>query len=274
MGVSLRIILPLLAGILLVGLPITGESQRFYFDDFPVALPNYVTGGWQGPFGDGTGGTIGPTGDQMGVLLDGTVNALSYAIRRSVEVTDVNLTVDFAIQNRDMTVADQFSLLLAWKSSTYPGQSSCPPCSGPTPQSGVVVNFNIGRASVRVTEITNSVGTEVAQAPSALSAGGANEARVEYSQGTLSIYLNGVRELLVAGLQKPAGTLGFMTYRMDVAVDSLRFELPETAPGAGNPSASLPSPWILGLVAGVAGGGVVGLSFAIMSWAKNRKVRK
>lgn len=233
----------LLSGILLVGLPISAAGQGFYVDDFPRALSGYVTGGWQGPFGDGTGGTIAPTGDGMGIFLDGTVNALAYAIRRSPEITDVNLTVEFAILSRDMTEADQFSLLLAWKNSSYPGQSSCPPCLGPTPLSGIVVNFNLGRGKVRVSEVTNSVTTEVALASSALTAGGAHEARVDYSRGTLSAYLDTVRELVVTNLTKPAGMVGFMAYRVDVAVDNLRFDVPQSAPdGSGNPSASSLSP--------------------------------
>jgi len=211
----------------------------------------------------------------MGVILDGTYNALTYAIRQSPEVTDVNLTIDFVVLSRDMTEADQFSLLLAWKNSTYPGQSSCPPCSSPTPQSGIVVNFNVGRGSVRVSDVANSVGTEVAQAPSALSVGGAHEARVEYSHGTLSVYLDAVQELVVPNLQKPAGVIGFMAYRVDVAVDSVRFELLQSAPdGSGTPWASSILPWIIALIAGVGGGAAVLLGSRLASRVKYRRDRK
>ena len=272
MLVRLKPAFPLVLAVLILVPPISTASPSLYFDDFPVAIANYVTGGWHGPFGDGTGGTITPTGDQMGVFLDGTVNALAYAIRRSPDVTDVNLTVDFALLNRDMTPADQFSLLLAWRNSTYPGQASCPPCSGPTPQSGIVVNFNIGRGSVRVTEVTNSVGTEVAVANSTISAGAEHEARAEYARGNLSVFLDSVRELVVTNLEKPSGVVGFMTYRVDANVDSLRFELPQSTPGgSGNAPGVSPSVWIVALVAGVAGGAVVFLATTIPAWTKRRR---
>ena len=175
------------------------------------------------------------------------------------------------MMNRDMSVADQFSLLLAWKNSSYPGQSSCPPCLGPTPQSGIVVNFNIGRESVRVSEVTNSVTTEVAVASSALTVGGAHEARVDYSRGTVSVYLDTVRELVVTNLTKPAGVVGFMAYRVDVAVDSLRFDVPQSASdGSGNPSASPVSPWIIAVIAGAAGGAAVALAMGIVRRTKSR----
>ncbi len=276
MAVRERSAAALILGLILILSPGVGSGELSYFDDFPYALSNFVTGGWQGPFGDGTGGTIAVTSDGMGVLLDGTVNALAYAIRTSPQMTDVNLTVVFAIQNRDMTVSDQFSLLLAWRNSTYPSQSSCPPCLSPTPQTGIVVNFNIGRGTVRVSEVTNSVATEVAVGPSGLTAGPEYEARVEYANGNLSVYLGSMRELVVAGLQKPAGPVGFMTYRMDVAVDSLRFEFPQpTSQVPENPSIPPqilePTAWLIALVAGVAGGGTVAIASMIVEWARQAR---
>src|SRR6266581_1329263 len=264
----------LLAVVILSVLPAPAAGQDFHFDDFPRALANYVTGGWQGPFGDGTGGTIGSNGDGTGIILDGTVNALAYAIRRSPVMIDVNLTVDFSALNRDMTQADQFSLLLAWNNSNYPGQSSCPPCSSPTPESGIVVNFNIGRGTVRVSEVTNFVATEIAVASSALAVGPANEALVRYANRNLSIDLNGVKELAVPNINKPAGVIGFMAYRMGVVVDSLIFELPERSPAGSLVSPVPPFPiWLIALVAGIAGGGVVSLGTLTAGWLrKHRKL--
>ena len=250
-----RIVLVLLSGFLVLGLATSAAGYSLYVDDFPLALPRYITGGWRGPFGDGTGGTTQPTSDQTGIFMDGTYNALAYAIRRSSEMTDVNLTVDFAILGRDMTEADQFSLLLAWRNSSYPEPSSCSPCTGPTPESGIVVNFNIGRSSVRVSEVTNFTTTEVTLAPSALTAGRAHEARVDFSHGTVSVYLDSVRELTVDNLTKPAGTVGFIAYRVDVAVDSVRFDVPQSA--TASLSASPISPWIIAILAGVTGAALV-----------------
>ncbi len=95
-----NICLTLLTALLPVG-PLTAHASagaaptQLITDNFPQALSNYRTGGWQGPFRDGSGGTVTPTSDA--IYMDGTTNAMAFGVRQSPQVLDFELTMKFTI---------------------------------------------------------------------------------------------------------------------------------------------------------------------------------
>ena len=196
-------------------------SAKPKVDDFPRALDHYVIGGWQGPYGDGTGGSVTPALDGNGVFLDGTVDALAYAIRGGPQFRDVSIRVNLSVVNHDAVEAEQFSFLLRWRDPVFTDQSTCPPCLDPLGSSGVVVNFNLGRNALRVTEVTDFHGVELVQVPMSYPASGSHEARMDYVGDSLNVFIDGVLALSMNGLNDSSGWVGFMAYRVDVVVYSL-----------------------------------------------------
>jgi len=132
--------------ILLLGFTLVRvASASTYADDFPAALSNYVYGGWQGPFGDGTAGRLFPTADSTGIYMDATYNGYVWALRSSPEFSDADMTVRFVLPNRDNTEADWFGLwMLAHNPTTPPGGSCTTVCPFIVPESGLWLLFRVG----------------------------------------------------------------------------------------------------------------------------------
>lgn len=219
----MRLVVLAVVALLVVVAAVTGNvvGGKPKVDVFPEAISRYVTGGWQGPYGDGTGGTVTPAPDGTGVYLDGTYNALAYAIRKGALFSDVSVKVNLSVVKWDSVDAEQFSFLLRWRDPVLTGQSSCPPCLDPLVSSGVVVNFNLGRNALRVTQVTDYVGVELIQVPLSYPGSGAHEVQMDYLGDSLTVYVDGVSLLSMTNLGNPQGQVGFMAYRVDVIVYSV-----------------------------------------------------
>ena len=207
--------------LILLGLTLVPvASATTYLDDFPAALSNYVYGGWQGPYGDGTAGRLFPTGDGTGIYMDATYNGYVWALRSSPEFTDADMTMQFVLPNRDYTTADSFRLLMLFHNPTTPPDGSCIDCSLVVPESGLSLNFRMGSNVLGVAryaggEVVSS--TIVPLPPVALNE--PHEARAVYDEGSLIVYLDSVQLLSWSAPDVPAGQVGFDVYRVDMIVD-------------------------------------------------------
>jgi len=218
-------------------------------DDFPSALPNYRTGGWQGPYNDGTGGSVTPTNDNRGIYMDATYNGFAYAFRQALEFSDFDLAMEFVIPTRDYTPADGLVLFLRWHNTTYPDQSTCPDCAFPSADSGFLVSFHLGEGRVFVMDAS---GIELATRPFLLSIGGLpHEARVNMSHGVAAVYVHGAKVIEAAVPDSAAGPIGIQAYRVDVIVDVVRINVGESALNpTKNPETSpaiLPEPYSIAI---------------------------
>lgn len=224
----------LLVGLALPMLAAPVAAAEVYVDDFPSALSNYTTGGWQGPFGDGTlGGTVVAGPDNWTVYMDATYNALAYAFRRTPDMYDFSVTVDFVVPTRDFTPGDQLAFDLRWKNPTYPDPAPCNVCTFPTAESGIHVDFFLGEGRVFVSELGEN---ETVSRPFSLAIGRAHEARIELSGTVGRVYLDGTQLLVATNLTSPPGLFGIQAYREDVILDKIRIDLIRTSPsGSSNP---------------------------------------
>lgn len=225
----------LVAGLLLISsLVIIGSTSSpaqanvLITDDFPQALANYATGGWQGPYGDGTGGTVVPTADGQAIYLDGTYNSWAWAMRQSPEVKDLDLSINLSVVNRDNTVADGFMVMLRFSKPNQP--TAC--CDYVSAQSGLRLYFRIGSGILAVVDDVNytQMWSTATKANLSFSTGQPHTVRVVYQGTSLWVYLD---SLLVVNLQTkdyPAGLVGFGAYRVDMTVDSLSLEANASAP--------------------------------------------
>jgi len=215
---------------LLFGLAVIPAAKATAISDiFPPALSNYVYGGWQGPFGDGTAGRLFPTADGSGIYADATYNGLVWALRSSPEFSSIDMTMHFSIPNRDFTPADTFNILLllhtpTTPASTPPGTNCDGTCSFVTALSGIIVNYRIGLSQLL---ITNSIGTTLSQVSLPIvSMNQPHDARALYVPGSLSVYLDGVLLVSLQTTNIPPGQVGFETYRTDLIVNSIALVSP------------------------------------------------
>lgn len=201
-------------------------AQTRTFDDFPEALSNYLTGGWQGPFGDGTGGTIFPTADGQAIYMDGTVNALAFAYRMSPEFSDFEATMRFVIAKRDSTEADRLFFHLRWNDPVFP---TC--CNFGHAASGIWLDVNVGRNSLRVfAEEDYQTGSTLTAVPVNLFVGVPYEIRISYVGDRLMTFIDSVQVLDFRTRENPAGLFAFHASRLDLIVDWIAFNGQITEP--------------------------------------------
>jgi PKD repeat protein len=209
--------------ILLLGFTLVRvASASTYADDFPAALSNYVYGGWQGPFGDGTAGRLFPTADSTGIYMDATYNGYVWALRSSPEFSDADMTMRFVLPNRDNTEADWFGLwMLAHNPITPPGGSCTTVCPFVVPESGLWLQFRVGFNQLVVTRFAGGVAASSTTVPLPLVAlNQPHDARAIYQGGSLIVYLDSVQLLNWPAPDVPAGQVGFEVYRTDMIVDA------------------------------------------------------
>ncbi len=129
--------------------PVVAQSVA---DTFPAALSIYDTGGWQGPGGGtDTGGTITPD-PFSGVVMDGTFNALVFAVRRvPPDWLDVTFYLPVTLVRRDHGENDSMSIALLLRDPVLPG--GC--CATVHGTSAVWVNVNYSKSRVQVYEERN-----------------------------------------------------------------------------------------------------------------------
>jgi len=222
----------LIASILLIGLiVIPAAKATTIFDVFPGALPNYVYGGWQGPFGDGTAGRLFATADGTGIYADATYNGLVWALRSSPEFPSIDMTMHFSIPNRDSTVADYFALLVLFHTpttppSTPPGTNCDGTCSYVTALSGFKIFYRMGFGQLIVANSMANATLAQVSLP-AISMNQPHDARALYVPGSLSIYLDGVLLVSLQTDRVEPGQVGFETYRTDLIVNSISLTTPQ-----------------------------------------------
>ena len=226
--------------ILLLGFTLVRvASASTYADDFPAALSNYVYGGWQGPFGDGTAGRLFPTADSTGIYMDATYNGYVWALRSSPEFSDADMTVRFVLPNRDNTEADWFGLwMLAHNPTTPPGGSCTTVCPFIVPESGLWLLFRVGFNQLVVTRFAGGVAVSSTTVPLPLVAlNQPHDARAVYHNGSLIVYLDSVQLLNWPAPDVPAGQVGFEVYRTDMIVDATNVvAAPDFAPTLAQPA--------------------------------------
>ncbi len=247
----------LIVGIALVAVSAPAAAPTSYVDDFPEALSNYRTGGWQWPYSDGTrAGTVTAGPDTWTVYMDATYNAVAYAFRQTPAMYDFNVTLNFVVPTRDYTPGDQIFIALRWTNATYPKQSECPACALPTADSGILVDFFLGEERVFVAEIGEN---ESATTSFHLSIGRPHQAHVELAGDTVRAYLDGTQIIEATDLTSPPGLFGLFAYREDIILDKIDLDVvrttaplstPPTQGGLGLPiGISLSSPWVVAPIA-------------------------
>src|SRR6266571_3984917 len=225
----------LIVGIALVVVSTPVAAPVSIIDDFPGALSNYRTGGWQWPYNDGTGaGTVTAGRDNRTAYMDATYNAMAYAIRQTPEVYDFTVTVDFVIPTRDYTPGDQFVLYLRWRNPTYPDQLACPACVFSTADSGIIVDFFLGEQRLILIDIANGVSFNRSDRSFGLTIGIPHEARVELAGPVARVSVDGTESSRATNLTNAQrGLIGIVAYREDVILDRVQIEV---AQAAGVPS--------------------------------------
>lgn len=193
-------------------------------DLFPQDMNSYQTGGWRdAASGDGTGGTVTASLDGTSMYMDGTINALAYAVRGFPDAHDFDMTIDFTIVKQQMTPDDSLVVLLRYADPTFP--AGC--CFGDTGEvlaaSGLRLDFDLGRGTVTPYREKN-YGPSVALAPLtpyALGFGQPHEMTISFVAGNLAVDVDGVP---VGRWRTPnlrAGRVGLEVYRIDMTVSRI-----------------------------------------------------
>ncbi len=195
-----------------------------YIDLFPQDMNSYQTGGWHDTVnGDGTGGTVQAGLDGTSILLDGTINALAYAVRNAPDARDFEMSVDFTIVKQQMSPEDRLSFLLRFKDPTFP--TGC--CFGGSGQvhatSGLRLEFNVGRGTVTPYRERNGAQGSALAPPTPVSIGFGQPHRmvISYLGGVLTVTQDG---LPVGNWRTPnfsPGRVGLEIYRLDLTVSGL-----------------------------------------------------
>lgn len=193
-------------------------AQPTYVDDFPAALSLYRTGGWQWPFSDGTGGTVTPTADNASIYLDGTYNAMAYAIRKEPEFWDFSFEMNFTVAARDGTPGDQLVIFLRWNNTVFPDPVNF---TYPSADGGVLFDFFYGEGRLFARDAN---GTQLATRAYDLSMGGQHMARFDLAGGLARVSVDGVGAMELPFASGPSGLVGVMAYRVDVLLDTIRIE--------------------------------------------------
>lgn len=195
-----------------------------YIDFFPQDMNSYQTGGWRDTVnGDGSGGTVQASFDGASITLDGTINALAYAMRNAPVARDFEMSVDFAIVTQQMSPEDRLSFLLRFSDPVFP--TAC--CFGGSGQvhaaSGLRLEFNVGRGTVTPYRERNGAQGAALAPPTPFSIGFGQPHRmvISYRSGVLTVTQDG---LPVGTWRTPnlaPGRVGLEAYRLDVTVSDL-----------------------------------------------------
>jgi len=195
-----------------------------YIDFFPQDLNSYQIGGWRDAVnGDGTGGTVQAGLDSSSILLDGTLNALAYALRNAPVAHDFEMSIDFAIVNQQMSPEDRLTFLLRFKDPILP--AAC--CFGGSGQvhasSGLRLELNLGRGTITPFREKNGAQGPALAPPTLVSIGFGQPHRmvISYRGGVLTATQDGVPAGSWRTPNLPAGRVGLEVYRLDLAVSDL-----------------------------------------------------
>ncbi len=171
--------------------PSLGPSDK---DDFPRARANYTVGGWE-PSGYSGGGTVTNTTDGKAILLDGTTNAMAYAFRAVPNTRNFRFDMNFTLPAKDGTVSDDFAVDLRHLNPSLPASNSaCTTCTFPSAQSGIRLDFNVGRNTVYMYRVANNLTVTPAwwsgPLPS-ISTTSPHQLTVTYIEDSVLVYLDG-----------------------------------------------------------------------------------
>ncbi len=193
------------------------------YDDFTAgAVTNYATGGWQGPHDDSNSGGTVISAPYYWLAVDGTTNALAYAMRNWPSMDDVQIFILFYYSARDGMAEDSISFLLRFAQPALPG--ACP--AETHAASGLRVRFRLGPGVMEVWEENSyqSLPTGLSL-PVPLAVNSYHSIKLVLQGQSLSVYRSGVYQGTLTVPAVPAGRFGFEVRGADLQINYVQLDV-------------------------------------------------